>query len=60
MRCLFCRSLIADIVQYTYLMPKCVVWTVQVESAGHMVPLDQPAASAFVIDTLVGPLLSKK
>jgi carboxypeptidase C (cathepsin A) len=33
---------------------------IQVESAGHMVPMDQPAASAAVIDTLISQIKSKK
>jgi len=32
----------------------------QLENAGHMVPQDQPAASAMAIDTLVGPLVNRR
>lgn len=32
---------------------------VQVESAGHMVPIDQPAASAMAIGTILSTLGKK-
>jgi len=33
---------------------------IQIENAGHMVPQDQPSASAFAINSIIGQLTSSK
>jgi len=33
---------------------------IQIENAGHMVPQDQPAASAYVVNTLVSKIVEKR
>jgi len=37
-----------------------IYYNIQVEGAGHMVPLNQPAASAAVIQIALSTVLNKK